>query len=130
MVVKATDAKDQPVSHSQPHVKAGKQFRVNLKDGNVQAIDDCVVQGKLFRLVDWADRIELDNTLSQREKEVALMFFAHRCQPDLPPSDPVPLSSLNLDGAVYGNCEGHPTQEVIVVREVELVETEQTPVSA
>lgn len=111
--------------HSLPHPKTGHTFRINLSDGNVHAYNDLVMHGSSFKLLDWADRIEVDQSISHREKEVALMFFAHRCQPDLPPMDPVPISMLNLDGAVYGICEihfeGRSHEELVVLRELDLV---------
>jgi hypothetical protein len=90
------------------------------------AVYDQRLHGTLFRLIDWADRIELDKELTERDRQVALMFYAHRCQPELEPIDPVPVKQLRLDGVVYGVCaikreEDTPTtDEIILVHEIEL----------
>jgi hypothetical protein len=113
--------------HLTPHPQAGKYFRINIDNGNSPAGYDQMLHGGLFQLLDWADRIANETNFTARQKEVALTFFAHRCQPDICGfSDPIPQSSLNLDGCVYGSCtieyEGRSREKIIVIREFELIE--------
>ncbi len=88
--------------HQEQHPKSGTYFRINLEKGHIQAGYDQMLHGNLFQLLDWADRLELDERISRRKKEIALMFYAHRCLPDLPLIDPVPPEMISLDGLVYG----------------------------
>ncbi len=111
------------MTHEERHPWSGKTFRINIGEDS-EAIYDRHLHGKLIRLDDWADRLE-QSALSTRQIEVLLSFYAHRCLPDLPPSDGVPWSALNLDGIVYGTVIetiGTKFVELVVLRETELAE--------
>jgi hypothetical protein len=110
--------------HLEPHFHSGKYFRINLSGGEAQSVYDQTLEGSLVRLKDWADRIEQDSSLSKRDIELALMFYAHRCLPNLPPSDGVSPSSMDLTELVYGirffDRDGQRGEELVVLRENEL----------
>jgi hypothetical protein len=88
--------------HLERHPKSGKYVRITIEDGNVQAIEDRWLHGNSIRLVDWADRMAQDTELNPRQVQVALMFYAHRCVPDVEPMDPLQTNLINLDKLVYG----------------------------
>ena len=110
--------------HKQPHPLSGRPFRVNI-GADLHAIYDTELQGKIVRLEDWADRMD-QGDLSTKDIEVLLSLYAHRCLPDLEPSERIPLSAVNLDGLVYGtvlDTIGREFVERVVLRETELAET-------
>jgi len=113
------------IIHAEPHPNAGKIFRISIDGGNVQAGYDLQIHGALIRLVDWADRMQLNNTFSRRHRERALMFYAHRCLPNLPVLDPIPPEEVNFDGLVYGvrtyEYDGAVKESIEVLREFELI---------
>jgi hypothetical protein len=91
--------------HSVPHPQAGKYYRINIDDGSSPAGYDQMLHGSLFQLLDWADRLDNYDGHTSRQKEVALMFYAHRCLPDLPVTDPFRPEDVPLDGLVFGSTE-------------------------
>jgi hypothetical protein len=112
--------------HSNPHPKAGKSFRINIDDGKSPAGYDQMLHGSVFRLVDWADRMDEPSTMLSRQKENALTFYAHRCLPNLDSPD---RESIPLGGLVYGFFEterkkGDVFRSIAVLRETELVDIE------
>jgi hypothetical protein len=108
--------------HLQPHPKAGTCFQINLPD--TQATYDRSLQGKLIRLTDWADRIDREPTLTKKQIETVISFYAHRCLVDLEPGAKVPMSKIESDGAVYGTLLEKDGVNIVVLRESELVETD------
>ncbi len=116
--------------HSQPHSEAGKYFRVNLGGGDLPAVYDQSLHGSVIKLIDWADRLESNSTFSQKEIEVGLAFYAHRCLPDLEPGAQFPAAILKQSSElIYGlrvlEYEGHSINELIIVREEELQAADQ-----
>jgi hypothetical protein len=119
--------------HLSPHPQAGKHFRINIDNGSSPALHDQMLHGSLFQLLDWADRIANNTSFTARQKEVALMFYAHRCLPDLPVTDPFPPKDLPLDGLVFGVSErknyypgldSKVYKAIVVLRETELRDVE------
>jgi hypothetical protein len=107
--------------HTQPHPKAGTCFQINLA-GDIQAAYDRSLHSKLIRLTDWADRIDQEHTLTKKQIEAVISFYAHRCLPDLEPGAAVPLSMLELDGVVYRTLLEPDGVDIVVLRETELIE--------
>jgi len=108
--------------HTQPHPKAGTCFQINLA-GDIQAAYDRSLHSKLIRLTDWADRIDQEHTLTKKQIEAVISFYAHRCLPDLEPGADVPLTMLESDSVVYGTRLEPYGVDIVVLRETELIET-------
>ncbi len=112
--------------HTDLHPDSGKMFRIRLADENPQAGYDLSIQGQRVQLIDWADRIEMNADLAEGERKVAVMFYAHRCEPNLKTDGPLLLSMLDLASVVYGKYfyryEGILRENIVLVRESELVE--------
>lgn len=111
--------------HSERHPKSGETLKIYLASNDVQAIEDRWLHGSQFKLVDWADRMHLDTSLSERHFQVAISFYAHRAHPALPIIDPLPVGAVDLECLVYGFVNsGHPDpRDRIVILDVsELVE--------
>lgn len=112
------------MSHAKPHINTGKSFRIHLADGHPKAINDCVMHGRIFLLLDWADRIEFNEQLGIRDIEIAIMFYAHRRAPHLN-KEPLFLSDLDLEDVVYGfySCEYEDQfrEELVLLSESELI---------
>lgn len=114
--------------HSNKHPQSGKYFRItidnfNAADSDGQAGYDKMLHGSKIRLVDWADRMELDETLTVRQIRVAREFYAHRCLPDL--DNPI-AQGFDMSGLVYGMREtefqGQRRAIAVVLGEHELIE--------
>ncbi len=105
------------------HPQSGKRFRICLA-GDVQAGYDLTLHGAIFELVDYGDRIHDDMRITEREKQVALMFYAHRCLPNLPVLDPVPQDLVPMQdvlyGRVYSEYESGNLDHLVLLRNDEL----------
>lgn len=115
------------MSHLEKHPDSGKIFKINLgPQEDLKAIYDITLNGQEITLVDWADRLEIDDDFRDQSKNVGLMFFIHRCFPDFEPEDweIVSIKDIDLDGVVYGwktlAFEDNSIQEIVLVRESEL----------
>jgi len=101
--------------HPEPHPLAGERFRISI-NGDVQAIYDQRLQGKIIRLEDWADRLEQNDGLNARQIAALLSLYEHRCGQ--------PSQALSLDGVVYGvivESIGARFEERALLKEDELI---------
>jgi hypothetical protein len=111
--------------HKDTHPEAGKVFKIDLGT-DLQAIQDRCLQGKLLRIEDWADRLEL-SSLNERQISVMLEFFVHRCVPDHPLQFDLKPSDVDLRDLVYGTVLAPPHPDGFVERTI-LRRTELTSV--
>lgn len=87
------------------HPQAGKYFRINIEDGRSPAGFDQMLHGSLFKFLDRAESLGDYSGHMIRQKEVALMFYAHRCLPNLHVADPFRPEDVPLDGLIFGIAE-------------------------
>jgi len=110
------------MKHEEKHPSSGKHFRINFA-GDLHAIHDTTLQGRIIRLDDWADRMD-QGELSPRNIDALLSFYAHRCMLDFEPLDPASSGSIDFEGVVYGTVVdsiGNRLVERVVLRETELI---------
>jgi hypothetical protein len=102
-------------------------YRIYLGEASgIQAGFDYFLNGSSFLLIDWADRIELDTSVEQSAKNVALGFYRNRCEPDIKIKHARDYARLNLENVVYGMAyieyEGESSESIVLVKEQELTD--------
>lgn len=101
---------------NETHPDAGKVFKINLGP-ELHAIQDRYLHGRLLRIEDWADRLEL-SSLSQRQISAMLEFFVNRYLPDHPSQFDLKPSDVDLSDFVFGTVLAPPSPDGFVERTI------------